>query len=192
MPGLVRTVTLDRPTKRMRRTYAVSRGRSRYTRAVEMQKKNITSQGNVAAGAAVVLNLTNVLQGDGADDRSGTQIRAYRAELRGTCAAGIDIYLIQGHGATAPVSADFPGSCGSYISDAKNNSVFTEWGHTSSGGVNSSVDGRFKLVRNFRGMRVRYNGNTAQPVYNAIYVVIRNGTGAALDYNLGGILWFTE
>jgi len=187
-----RTVTYDEDEnlqmkKRLRRVETLARQNK-----PEMQHITFNLGATVTAGTASVAGITSISQGDLINNRSSDRVRVWRVEVRGITDTSVDTYLLQAHGDVAPVVADFTSQVGAFILDSSLNNRFTEWRHYRNlyaGGAQQPA----KFVQRFKkGIIVKYNGTTASPVDNGLYVVHLNRTGSDKVVNLSCRVWYTD
>jgi len=166
----------------------------------EMKVATFTVNGPVSAASGTPLvkgfagvDCTAITQGDAANQRSGTRIKLWRIEIRGIQPVRLDGYMLQKHVPDDPTQLDFVNAAyGSYLIEASNNIKYTEWAHFSSLYVPSADDSRFKIVRNFKGMEIKYSGSASAPVENGVYVAWLNSIGIPLTVVASIRVWFTD
>lgn len=158
----------------------------------EMKHATFDLTSTVTAGTAVVGGLTGISQGDTINTRAGDRIKVWRVEIRGTASSLLDTYVLQAHGATAPVAADFNSTFGAFVLDSSLNTRFTEWRHYRN--LNEGAnDAGYKVVIRFKtGIVVKYNGTTSTPVQNGLYFVALNRGGSDRPTALTARIWYTD
>lgn len=160
------------------------------------EMKMLVTTINITAATADInsVNLTNMLQGDGVSNRSGTKIKVWRLEIRGLSPYDTDNFLIQYHGNATPaiVKTDFTGTTGSFIQPDLAHTRFTEWLHNPTK-VDGNGNNRWKMIQKFpSGITVKYNGNTAIPVDNGLAFVLLNASDASKSCLATCCVWYTD
>ena len=158
----------------------------------EMQTKTYTLAGTITGGTASVTDITAVSQGDAVDNRSGDRIKLWRVEVRGTADSDLDLYIIKGNGAVAPVLANFTSANGAYLLDSENGNQFIERKHYRNLHAVGSED-PVKFSVNFKGMQVKYNGTASTAgIQNKVYFVVVSRNTADSTASLSCRIWFTD
>lgn len=158
----------------------------------EMRTKTYSLSGSIATGTLSVTQLTDIAQGDGVDNRSGDRIKLHRVEVRGVADSDLDLYIIQQHGPTAPVLANFTSTNGAFILDSDNNNTFTEWVHYRN--IYSVGDeDPVKFSKKFNGMSIKYNGTAgSNMVQNGICFCVLNRNSVSSTVKVSIRVWFTD
>lgn len=158
----------------------------------EMKMQDFNFQGNIADGAlGSVVELTQIAEGSGANERHGNKIRIHRVEIRGSLGAdNADAYLIQCHTTTVPSYASFIAFQGGHTTVDQSNTTFTEWRY-----LNGKYFKDHNGVRqSFRlGYTAKYNAALATScVDNRLVFIIKNDTGAQITSEVSARVWYTD
>ena len=144
----------------------------------------------VGTGAVGVWELSALSQGEEASKRVGNVCRLYRLEVRGQVDPLLDCYIIQSKNATVPAVANFGLGPGGFVDDDNNN--FVEWKHFRVR-PDQATNCPFKVVQFFRnGYTLEFAGAAGSPLRNRLYFVVRNNSGASLNYAISYKLWYTD
>lgn len=162
----------------------------------EMKTITWSATGTLAAGALENVNLTNIAQGTGTNDRIADRIRVWRVEVRGVADPELDHYLIQQRTTSEPTVSVFTSTRGAFLLDSESNTRWTEWKHYRNlyGGAGGSGDSPIKFSQKFRnGIIVKYNSNTSTSVVNngLIYTTL-NRSSAGKVRNATCRVWYTD
>lgn len=176
--------------KRLRMSYRRRNRLVRYKPEMKMQDFNVS--GAVADGAlSTIQELTAIAEGSGANERHGNRVRIHRVEIRGDLGAdNADFYLMQCHTTTVPSYASFIAYQGGHTTVDTSNTQFTEWRYMNGkqfkdhGGLRHS----FRL-----GYTAKYNAALSTScVDNRLVFFVKNDTGAAIDVEYSGRVWYTD
>lgn len=149
----------------------------------------------LAAGVKgfIASDITTITQGDTINQRSGNRVKLWRVEVRGITAVTLDGYLLQKHVPDLPVEADLVNdSFAPYLIESANNIRYTEWAHVQGLYTDADKLTRFKVVRNFKGMEVKYAGSTSTPSENGVCLVFSNSSTGTGYINCSIRIWFTD
>lgn len=163
----------------------------------EMQSKTVTFSAAVPARSGATsgitqADLTNINHGDGISERSGNRIRVWRIEIRGIMSPDLDGHIIQKHGTTALDGDKFNAQIGGFLTDAVQNTEFTQWKHFTTYQTNSGENIRFRAVQKFRGLQVKYVNTTGAPVDNGLLVAFTNYNTTSKNVNCTMRIWYTN
>lgn len=168
----------------------------RIQRARKPEMKTATypiSAGTIASGVLSTTQITSINQGDSGSERVGDKIRVFRVEVRGTCGAELDTYILQKHGQDNPVAGDFNSTTGAFLVDTIANKKYTEWAHCVNYGIAYNDQPRFRRVVSFKnGMIVRFNGATATPVDNGLLFCALNRSSTTHSIDATCRIWYTD
>lgn len=171
--------------KRLRRVEAMAKS--------EMKTITWTSSGTVTQGTQNLLDLTSMAQGVAVNERVGDQIKVWRIEIRGYAIAQLDHYVIQKHGSTNPVYADFGTGAYAFLDDGVNNSRYTEWLSFRNLVITPGSNASYREVLQFpKGIIVKYDETVNAPVQNGLVFVSRNTTATDYAQNFSIRLWYTD
>lgn len=178
--------------KRVRRLERRVRAQRAEMKCVSFQLTGTVPAFAAGAKGTQFLNPLQINQGDQVNNRAGNKIKVWRVEIRGAMTTCCDGYLLQLHGNPAFTEAEFTDSRGCYLLPNVNNTIATEWAHFTPSGTNITDIANFRVVRNFKGMEVRFNGTTATAVDNGINIIILNATATVGSVDLNCRVWFTD
>lgn len=157
----------------------------------ELKQLNLTADVQALADGAVhVEELTAIAEGDGSDNREGLRALIKGINIRvHTTNRNADIYIIKSDGVNVPNYGDFHGVIGGHLKRTSD-SVFHEIAHLHNYG---SINERVKYNKRFKySMSVRYTGAASTTAtFNKLYLVIKNDTGASLNYSFSSKTYFT-
>lgn len=180
-------VTTRTVAKRLRRVeFLAARNKA------EMKMQDFNVAGAVADGAiASVMELSAIAEGAGANERHGNKIRIHRVEIRGNLGSdNADGYLIQCHTTTVPSYGSFSAYMGGHTTVDTSNTQFSEWRY---------LNGKYFKDHNgirqgFKyGYTAKYNAALSTScVDNRLVFVVKNDTGAQIDVEIHGRVWYTD
>lgn len=178
--------------KRLRRVEAMARNNR-----AEMKTITWTSSGVVGAGTQSALDFTQISSGTAINEREGNYIKVWRVEIRGFSPSQLDHYIIQKHGTTTPVFADFGTGAYAFIDDGVNNTRYTEWlsfrNYDVSTTAGTTAVANIREVLKFpKGIVVKYDDSVSAPVQNGLVYVVRNTTAVDQSQNLSLCMWYTD
>ena len=143
----------------------------------------------VATGAIGTLSLDSITIGDSHYNRCGSQIKLWRMEIRGQVDPLLDIYLVQSKDGSAPTYADFDAYPAGFVDNGNTNLV--EWKHIRVK-PDQTTNCPYRIIQKFNGMKVEFSNSASSPVRNAMWLVVKNDSGASLNYTLQRKIWFTD
>lgn len=143
----------------------------------------------VATGAIGYKSLSIINQGDGSSQRIGSTCKLWRMELRGQIDPLLDIYLIQSKDGSVPTYSDFD-AYGSGFVDSENNN-FVEWKFLRVK-PDQTTNCPWRITQKFNGMKMEFQNAGGTPFRNSFWLVIKNDSGASLNYTVQVKKWFTD
>ena len=172
--------------KRLKRVEAMAKANR-----PEMQFKTFGYSGSLNGTTTLYagVDICDISQGDGINQRQGNKIKVWRVEVRGWTSTSNDLYILQNHGTAAVSATSFGPYAGAFIDDDKTSKT-TEWRHIKPNGAVGNV--AFKASQKFRGMTIRYDGSGPNPVDNGLYLAILNRSGAAASTIASVKVWYTD
>jgi len=195
---ITRKITWDAPAAKRPRTNANEIAKIKRTlgeRKPEMKSRGNGVYTNLADGAFVATEVTDLAQGSADSERSGTLVKLHRVEYtafgRETTSAspiaGVDFYLITCKDSNPPAYGDFLGLVGG----TANKNEFTTWVQDVIGASNHGV---IQGAHSFQyPMKVHYGGSASDSgIRNRTYVCIKNNTGTQIAYQLSYRVWYTD
>lgn len=165
-------------------------------RTVTLSLNAATSTGGTAMPADTISvgRPCQIAAGTAVNNRSGDRIRVYRMEIRGTCDAPVDHYIIQCKTSDVPTKDTFTQTYGSYILDSENTNRFTEWKHYRNPNANSNGD-PVKFSMSWKGgIVVKYTGtgSTAVADNELIYCALNRQTASVANCGVSIRMWYTD
>lgn len=161
----------------------------------EMKTITWAASGALATNTLANVELTNIAQGVGINDRVGDRIRVWRVEIRGTSDPSLDHYLFQQRTTSTPTVGVFTSTIGAYLADSETNTRWTEWKHYRNlygGGGGSDLPLKFSQ-KFINGIIVKYNGSTSTSVVNngLIYTTL-NRDASSRTRAVTIRVWYTD
>lgn len=142
----------------------------------------------LADGAATVIELTSIAQGDDSFHRDGNVIHITGIDIRGHIVdRHLDIYFILAPNGATPNYGSFMNRQGGFLySTERNNFKVIKWIHNFNGNGDISFSRKLNIP-------VYYNGSASgNGVRNRMYLVIKNDTGFTSGGQLVTQLWFKD
>lgn len=158
----------------------------------ELKRVDWVNSVAIANNSVVVVELTAISQGDGANQRDGNHIRVRGLDIRSKQdASNIDVYLVISPTGQVPVYADFDAVQGGHIipsrkDDLREIKYIHEYRSVT---THNAYNRKF----NKKPIHVRYNAaGSANGVQNRLFLVFKNNTGAGTTVHYSALLYYRD